>query len=681
MSKIPDHGKADFEAGLEETTTASRQKMDVSTIIRIAAKQAHSHPSSSDQSDLPHRINWEVKEFLDTELDGYEILEQVGHGGQAIVFKAIQQSTNRTVALKVLFEGPFASTRQQMRFLREIALVSRLSHPNIVPIYDSGVVAGHHWFSMEYVSRSLPLDDYVLLHRPSIPEVLGMFEQAVRAIGVAHQQGIIHRDVKPSNILVDAHGVPHVADFGLAKDLLDRSDSEELSIAGQVLGTLPYLSPEQAAESQTQGVSVLTDIYSLGVVLYKLITGQFPYPVDGGPADVRHSILQCEPLSLLAARNTFVDDALLPSGTIQDDLEQVVFKALRKDQERRYQSASAFADDIVRLLNREAVEAKADNKMYIMRRFLWKHRTKVFLVSAFLLLLLVSLLATTVLWRRAEKVSFMSQLVWDTSALNKLGSVARDESRYDDAIEMFEKSIEISHLTRIPNPTLLRNRFDACQRWAWLCYERGALERGDRLCTAGVKIAEDMHNSHPGDLLWQRYLGAAHELQGRGRYAHSEWTGARKHFEQAAVQYKAVLNQEPAELSVMEGLAHACRWQGRSCLKLGRFDEAYGCFVDAKKLCLVLLENSSESAIPVLNLIRCDMMLARCLLNYQTSEDNTKAEVLLQDAQRRLDALNESGRHDGLHKPVERLGNDIRAYLNVIQKRAVKSSDSGKGSK
>ena len=208
---------------------------------------------------------------LESMIAGYEVLEEMPRGGQAAVYKAIHTATKTKVAIKVLLPTLLASARARHYFEREAELIASLDHPNIVSIRDSGIIHHQYYFVMQYVDGQ-PLERYVRLNELSFREIIVLFNKICAAITYAHQQGVIHRDLKFANILVDKRGEPHVLDFGLAKatGLTEKSpDKAVVTVTGQLSGTLSTMSPEQAAGRPDQ-IDVRTDVYSLGVMLYHM---------------------------------------------------------------------------------------------------------------------------------------------------------------------------------------------------------------------------------------------------------------------------------------------------------------------------------------------------------------------------------------------------------------------------
>ncbi|MHC4611415.1 MAG: serine/threonine protein kinase, partial [Planctomycetota bacterium] len=318
---------------------------------------------------------------------GYTIVREAHRGGQGVVYQAIQKGTKRKVAIKVMKEGPFAGPTDKARFEREVLVLGQLNHPNIVAIHDSGSAAGSFYYVMDYVSGR-PLDVHMASDHRSIDDTLRLFAKICEAVSAAHLRGVIHRDLKPSNIRIDAEGKPHVLDFGLAKvatgTVTNASQPQVMTMTGQFVGSLPWASPEQA-EGAPGKIDVRTDVYSLGVVLYQMLTGKFPYAVVGNMRDVLDRIMKAEPARPSTVRKQ-----------INDEVETIVLKCLAKERERRYQTAGELGRDVVRYLAGEPIEAKRDSAMYVLRKQVGKHRVPLGVAVGFLLLLIGSSVALMV---------------------------------------------------------------------------------------------------------------------------------------------------------------------------------------------------------------------------------------------------------------------------------------------
>lgn len=316
-------------------------------------------------------------------LAGYEITGEIYRGGQGVVYKALQKSTKRTVAIKVVLRGAFATRRQRNRFEREIEIAARLRHPNIVTIHESGVTTdGSHYFVMEYV-EGVALDTYWRNAEPGgdagerIAGKLRMFAKICDAVNAAHQRGIIHRDLKPANILIDGAGEPRVLDFGLAKAVgVDFGGGEESAQTrtGEFMGTFSYAAPEQV-RGDPDLVDIRTDVYALGVILYRALTDRFPYAVDGSLSAVLRNITEAEP-ELPSAHATGVGD----------ELNTIVLKSLSKERERRYQSAAALRRDIDNFLAGEPIDAKRDSRWYVLRKTARRYRVALIVALVFVVL-------------------------------------------------------------------------------------------------------------------------------------------------------------------------------------------------------------------------------------------------------------------------------------------------------
>jgi serine/threonine protein kinase len=322
-------------------------------------------------------------------LPGYEILGELHRGGQGVVYRALQKATRREVAIKVTREGPFAGWRDRARFEREVHVLGALRHPRIVTIHDSGVAAGSQYFVMDYITGS-PLDLWIEQAPRTVEQTLKVFLAICDAINAAHIKGIIHRDLKPGNIRIDVHDQPHVLDFGHAK-VTTEPDPERAGMTqvGQFVGSLPWTSPEQAQGSLDQ-VDTRTDVYALGVILFQMLTRQFPYDVSGPVRDVLNRVVTSDPARPGSIR-----------PEINKDVDAIVLKCLRKEPHRRYQTAGELGRDIERHLNGEAVAARSDSGLYVLGKMLRRYRAPVAVASAFALLVAASLFAALSLWGRA----------------------------------------------------------------------------------------------------------------------------------------------------------------------------------------------------------------------------------------------------------------------------------------
>lgn len=308
---------------------------------------------------------------------GYEIVGELGRGGQASVYKAIQLATHRKVALKMSTKAVISDVRERHRFENEITLVAAMRHPFVVTVYDSGVTRdGRFYIAMEYI-RGTRLDEWTRkIGEQSATRGLDPVRRAkvellakvCDAVQYAHTRGIIHRDLKPSNIIVDAENNPRLLDFGVARTTV--ATGEHLTMTGQFAGTPAYASPEQVAGSPDQ-IDTRTDIYSLGVVLFEMMVGGLPYPVEGSLQDMIRSITTSEP-QIPVKRDTATG-----AEPLNSDLETILRKSMSKDRDRRYLTAAEFGDDLRRYLNNEPLLAKRDSTLYVYRKWAWKHRAAV----------------------------------------------------------------------------------------------------------------------------------------------------------------------------------------------------------------------------------------------------------------------------------------------------------------
>ncbi len=327
---------------------------------------------------------------------GFRDLVEISRGGQGVVYQAVQQSTGKKVALKIIREGPLADPRNRARLERGVRILSQLNHPNIVRIIDSGTAGGAMYYVMDFIpGRSLDewlaerqrttYRDNPTPYRPrwrrsssggaatsrrrqqnDIDQTVRLYIKICDAVHAAHLHGVIHRDLKPGNVRVDDRNEPHILDFDLAKILFGDLAAGEPSIAktvsGEFLGSLRWASPEQVDRVPSK-IDVRTDVYSLGVMLYEALTGAAPYPMLGTRREIEDHILNTDPQPPSRLRSA-----------IDEDLDAITLKCLAKPQERRYHSAGAVADDLRSFLAGAPISARRDSTLYLIRKLVRRHK-------------------------------------------------------------------------------------------------------------------------------------------------------------------------------------------------------------------------------------------------------------------------------------------------------------------
>ncbi len=391
-----------------------------------------SSPNPRTTSKLPdnggHGSESTTPEEADRNLEGpgtignFRILEEIGSGSQGVVFKAVHKNSKRVVALKIIREGALASSTERKRFENEIQVASHLMHPNIVAIFECGRDHGRDFFAMEYVD-GVSLDTFMAAETLTIEESVKLFLQICDGVTFAHQRGVIHRDLKPANVLVGHDRRLHVLDFGLAKRLdVGNEAGPTLTQIGSFAGTWHYASPEQVGDHNTP-IDVRCDVYSLGVILFEMMTDCYPYPIDGVTRDqIKEHILETPAAKPSSIRRD-----------VPEDLDTIILRTLQKSAEKRYQSAASLRDDLNRFLAGQPIEARRDSHWYILKTTLRYYRLWALGLTAASVILALFSITITLLY-------YSSQAARATAEAR--ASFARSGERY-----LIEKLDELSVLS------------------------------------------------------------------------------------------------------------------------------------------------------------------------------------------------------------------------------------------
>ena len=460
-----------------------------------SATSAHSTRLSSTPSDAGEIPTREPGQHVGP----YRLIKELGRGGMGVVWLAERADGqhSRQVALKM----PLVENLNWLlaaRFARERNILASLEHPSIARLYDAGVDQADRnaqpYIAIEYV-QGQPITDYVKEKRLKPEATAQLFIRVIEAVAHAHTQLVIHRDIKPSNILVDAKGEPHLLDFGIAK-LLDDEDSQAADatqltrLSGRAL-TLDYASPEQVNNAS---LGTASDVYSLGIVLYELLTGSRPYRPKGSTRrDLEQAILDqdpSKPSDQLLTANTGDSESGKSARRMRGDLDTVVLKALRKDPKQRYVTAPAFADDLKRYLAYEPIAAKPDAGWYRVGRFVRRNRVGVLAAAAVVAALGVGLLSTLWQAQRAER-----------EATNAIAEAGQRKLEADRAKSAAEEAVKQATIARRES-----NRADAEAQVALAQRDRADTEAGfakqaSRRATEQARVARDAERTARAALL------------------------------------------------------------------------------------------------------------------------------------------------------------------------------------
>ena len=408
--------------------------------LQPASATPNAEPAGADLSPSPNQPPPGLRCFGD-----YELLELLARGGMGVVYKALQISLNRTVALKMIQAGVLATPAEVKRFHTEAEAIAHLQHPNIVAVHEIGEHNGQHYFSMDYVTGRTLAD--IVRDGPLSPLRAATYVKTISsAVHYAHQHGIIHRDLKPANVIIDENDQPRITDFGLAKRLDDcqlSTTHHQLTLSGQVLGSPNYLPPEQA-EPKRGPAGPASDVYALGAILYHLITGRPPF--------------QAESLTTLL-RQVIEADSVAPRSlnpSIPPDLETICLKCLEKEPHRRYASAQALADDLDRFLNHQPVLARPINPTGRAWRWCRRQPVRAGLIAALVLVFVAG--TAGVLWQ------------WRQAATQRRAAVAAGAEaqigEYAASIAMAQSMIQARQFPQARDTLLARTR-QSYRGWEW----------------------------------------------------------------------------------------------------------------------------------------------------------------------------------------------------------------------
>jgi serine/threonine protein kinase/Flp pilus assembly protein TadD len=437
-----------------------------------------------------------ISECPGTVIGPYKLLEQIGEGGFGVVFIAEQQQPiRRKVALKVLKPG--MDTREVVaRFEAERQALALMDHPNIAHVFDGGATAfGRPYFIMELV-RGVPISDFCDQNSLSIRERLALFIDVCHAVQHAHQKAIIHRDIKPSNVMVtlnDDKALVKVIDFGIAKATGQQlTDKTLFTNFAQMIGTPLYMSPEQA-QMGSQDVDTRSDVYSLGVLLYELLTGTTPFDKARlrtvGYDEIRRIIREEEPpkpstrIRTIGQVSTTISmrrksDAKRLCALFRGELDWIVMKALEKDRNRRYETASAFAADVQRYLRDEPVSACPPSAMYRLQKFIRGNKATLTVLAS--LLVAVSIIAGAIGWNLRDRDAQQSDINNEIGSALQQAELLHEQGKWPEALATLGRAEALAAQKQAAPRPLLLEHLDELQG-------RLDADRRDRLFAARIE--------------------------------------------------------------------------------------------------------------------------------------------------------------------------------------------------
>jgi serine/threonine protein kinase len=524
-------------AMMDDTSIFGAKPDHLDQLLRLALEP----PETEDQAAPPASLDT-IAEKPGGRIDKYKLLSVLGEGGMGIVYLAQQEEPiRRQVALKVIKPG-MDSKRVIARFEVEEQALALMQHAHIAGVYDVGMtLTGRSYFVMEYV-KGMPITDYCDDRRLTIKDRLGLFLQVCRAVQHAHQKGIIHRDIKPSNILVSVENdrpTPKIIDFGVAKaigrPLTDRTVFTEDS---HLLGTPEYMSPEQA-DMATEDIDTRSDVYSLGVLLYVLLTGVLPFDAEAlresGIEKIRKTIRETDPKTPSTRLTNLGEEAAKVAemrGTeisklarnLKKELEWIPLKAMRKDRSERYRSASELADDIENYLNGAPLIAGPPTTLYRLNKSVRRHKA---LMAGTLAVLIVSIVGTIIsaglaigqARARADAEAIATFL--KGGVLEAIKNVESYEVTISDVFDTISVNIEGKFADQPLVEASLRNTL------GWTYHNLSEWDKAERHLERSLQLYEDQFGEdHPRTIELMHNLGWVYSAHNREEDAHRLWSKA-----------------------------------------------------------------------------------------------------------------------------------------------------------
>jgi tetratricopeptide (TPR) repeat protein len=608
------------------------------------------------------------------QVGNYELLEEIGRGGMGVVYKARQAGLNRVVALKMILAGAHAGSQVRARFRKEAEAVARLQHANIVQVHEVGEHDGLPYLSMEYVDGG-SLADLLESRRSQgvvgLPpaEAVRLVEALARAVQYAHERGVIHRDLKPGNVLLAACGlasakpqaaVPKLTDFGLAKTLGAEGKSTR---TGALLGTPRYMAPEQAGGAKGL-VGPATDVYALGAILYELLTGRPPF--EGTTVE--------ETLELVRSAEPVPPGQLRPR--LPRDLQTICLKCLAKEPSKRYGSARDLADDLERFAQGRPIRARPVGPLGRLGRWCRRKPALAGLLAALLIVGLVGVGSVTALWLRAERLrrdadarrrEALANLKLAREAADNYATRVSENLRLQQAdlrplrkelletvVPLYEKLIEGYG----DDPEIQAERGKVCFQLGVLTAEVGEREKATDLFTQSAAIFRRLADQHPDEPEYQVGLAKAHNDLGKAYTQASRYADAEREFRQAVAIRRELARRDPGDAQNRKSLALHLRNLGNLCGEhLRQPTEAE----DAYRQSLALLEElANEHPDSVDFQHNRAMTLNNRAVTFVRARDYPKAEAALDAARTIWEDVCARGRATDLHE--DGLG---QCYLNL----------------